>query len=161
MIDVDVEGYDKLSDNQVHILNADWNLGPATLYYVGGYQAYISEGSGDYDATSRIGFVTEPGTVLSPTDPRPVAPGIFISTSIVDHYYNDTERYSHELRLESNGSTDLEWNLGLYYAKSKYDNFYQIGNPNQPELAAPVYRFYDGAVQAAPIAPNPDRDTYR
>src|SRR5262249_41192622 len=40
--------------------------------------------------------------------------------------------------------------------------FYQIGNPNQPQLANPVYRFYNGAVQAgAPIAPNPDRDTYR
>ncbi|MBB6093497.1 iron complex outermembrane receptor protein [Povalibacter uvarum] len=156
VIDVDVEGYDKLKDNQVHILNADWNLGPATLYYVGGYQAYKTEGNGDYDATSRIGYVTGPGNPGGA-----IANGLFISTSIVDYYFNDDERYSHELRLEGNEHDDLEWNVGLYYSKGKYDRSYAIGNPNQPELANPVYRYYNGAVQAAPIAPNPNRDTYR
>jgi len=133
VIDVDVEGYDKLSDNQVHILNADWNLGPATLYYVGGYQAYVAEGSGDYDNTSRIGYTTGPGNPGGA-----VANGLFISTSIVDHYYNDNDRYSHELRLEGNSQDALEWNLGLYYSRAHFDQAYQIGNPNQPELATPV-----------------------
>lgn len=157
VIDVNVEGYDKMRDNQVHILNADWNLGAATLYYVGGYQAFVTEGSGDYDGTSRIGYTT------GPANPGGTVPNdLFISTSIVDHYLSDDERYSHELRLEGNASEDFEWNLGLYYSKAHYDHAYQIGNPDQLQLATPVYRFYGGAVQSgAPIAANPDRDTYR
>jgi len=156
-IDVDVDGYDKLKNNQVHILNVDWDLGATSLYYVGGYQGYVAEGMGDYDGTSRIGFTTGPG------NPGGAIPdGIFISTSIIDRYLNDNHRHSHELRWESNPGGALEWNLGLYYGKAHYDQRYAISNPNQPELANPVYRFYNGAVQAgAPIAPNPDRDTYR
>lgn len=157
VIDVDVDGYDKLKDNQVHILNADWNLGPVTLYYVGGYQGYVAEGMGDYDGTSRIGFTTGPGNPGGA-----VADGLFISTSIIDRYHNDNHRTSHELRIEGNGADNLEWNLGLYYSNAHYDQRYAIGNPNQPQLENPVYRFYNGAVQAgAPIAANPDRDTYR
>lgn len=154
--DVNIEGYDKLRNNQVHILNADWNLGAATLYYVGGYQQYISEGSGDYDGTSRIGFVTSAGNPGGA-----VANGLFISTSIEDRYYSETHRYSHELRLEGNARDQFDWNIGAYHSSGNFNNRYHIFNRNQPELANPVYRYYNGAVQAAPITPNPTRDTYR
>lgn len=157
VIDVDVDGWDELRNNQVHILNVDWNLGPVTMYYVGGFQAYTSEGSGDYDATSRIGFVTGPGNPGGA-----VANGIFISTSIIDHYLTDADRYSHELRMESNDASWGEWNLGLYYSRAHYDARYRVSNPNQPQLANPTYRWYNNAVQVgAPIAENFNRDTYR
>src|SRR3546814_8118354 len=40
VIDVDTKGADRLTGNQVHILNADYDLGKTTLYYVAGYATY-------------------------------------------------------------------------------------------------------------------------
>jgi iron complex outermembrane receptor protein len=133
----DFRGRDRLTGNQVHILNADYNLGAATLFYVGGYAGYRSFGNSDYDNTPRSSF----------------SYGAPISSFQTANYDNHNHYYSHELRLSGNDATVFDWTLGLYYLESQNDERYWQALPNVPQVATPA----QSAALGAPFAAaNPD-----
>jgi len=145
VIDVDFEGQDKLEDNQVHILNADYNLGRTTLYYVGGYAEFQARGNSDLDNSSRRSYTAMgvPG----------VADGTVISTFQTNNYNNTNSYYSHELRLEGNDTSTLEWNVGLYYLATDYNERFFQSLPDVAALKPPPVGVTDGPL----AAPNPER----
>lgn len=155
-INVDVPGIDRLRNNMVHILNADYDFGGAKLFYVGGYAQYESSGFSDFDATSRSGYIA--GTTTNPatnTIAAPVVPGTFVSTNQVASYLNDNHYYSHELRLEGDVGK-LRWIAGLYYLDMHYDETYRQSLPDVAALETPT------AQRAGQIVlPNPTRDFFR
>jgi iron complex outermembrane receptor protein len=161
-INVDDGGVDRLRDNQVHILNADYDFGPVKLFYVTGFEGYRANGFSDYDQTSRAGYtVCNPATgVTCAPGALPfagVANGTFISTRFNQDYLNRVHYYTHELRLENTNKSKFSWVVGLFYYPSTSDYFYEQTDPHQPELAQPTLTF-------APFAfgkPNPSRAFYQ
>lgn len=154
-VNIDERGVDKLIGNQVHILNADWDLGPATLYYVGGFGMYKSKGYSDFDNTSRGSYVagSGPGQVTG----TGLADGTVVSTNFTANYLNRNQYFSHELRLASDETERFAWTLGAYYLKTNFNERYWEAMPDVPQLSNPLFGF-------APFAPalaNPDRAYYQ
>ena len=154
-INIDQRGVDKLTGNQVHILNADWNLGPATLYYVGGIAQYKAKGYSDFDNTSRGSYVagSQPGQVTG----TGLADGTVVSTNMTANYLNRNQYFTHELRLVGNDHEKLEWTVGAYFLKSDYNERYWEAMPDVPQLATPVF----GTAPYPAALANPDRAYYR
>ena len=136
-INIDTRGVDQLTGNQVHILNADWKLGPATLYYVGGVAQYKSKGYSDFDNTARGSYVagSGPGQVTDTGLPD----GTVVSTLMTANYLNRNQYFTHELRLVGNDTEKLEWTLGAYFLKSDYNERYWEAMPDVPQLATPIF----------------------
>lgn len=161
-INVDEGGVDRLRDNQVHILNVDYDLGPVKLYYVGGYEGFRANGFSDYDQTSRPGYtVCNPAagvTCAAGTLPYTgVANGRFISTQYEADYLNRVHYYTHELRVENSDKSKVDWVVGLFYYPHSFDYFFEQTDPHQPELATPTLTFAPFAF----AAPNPSRAFYQ
>lgn len=154
-INIDQRGADRLTGNQVHILNADWDLGPATLYYVGGIAQYKAKGYSDLDNTSRSFYVAGngPGQVTGTGLPD----GTVVSTNMTANYLNRNQYFTHELRLTGDEQEALEWTVGAYFFKSDYNERYWEAMPDVPELATPVF---SGAPYPAALS-NPDRAYYQ
>jgi len=160
-INVDTKGADRLTGNQVHILNADYDLGPVTLYYVGGYARYKAKGYSDNDRAGRIGYtVCAPSSTVTcgpDTAPFPgLANGTFVSTRQVANYHNRNQYFTHELRLENNDTERLDWVLGAFFLKSNYNERFWQSLPDEPLLENPILSF----TTFAPAAANPDRAFY-
>lgn len=161
-ITIDTGGDDRLRDNAVHILNADYDFGAVKLFYVGGYQQYKANGNSDYDQTARAGYtVCNPSATVScagGTLPfAGVTNGRFISTQYQQDYLNRVHYYSHELRLENTDRSKVDWVAGLYYYPHHFDFFYEQTDPHQPEFDTPTLTF-------APFAfakPDPSRAFYQ
>lgn len=154
VIDIDTKGADRLTGNQVHILNADYNLGKATLYYVGGYATYKAKGYSDLDNTSRASYIAGPGAGQVPG--TGLAPGTLVSTNQVATYNNRNHYFSHELRLSGNDTKALEWSVGLYYLNTFFNESYYQSQPNAPALDNPILSF----TTFAAATPNPNRAYY-
>lgn len=154
-INIDQRGADRLTGNQVHILNADWDLGPATLYYVGGIAQYKAKGYSDFDNTSRGSYVagSGPGQVTGTGLPD----GTVVSTNMTANYMNRNQYFTHELRLASDDAERFDWTLGAYFLKSDYNERYWEAMPDVPQLATPLF----GAAPYPAAAPNPDRAYYQ
>lgn len=145
---VDHRGQDKLTGNQVHIVNADYNFGDVTLYYTGGYAAYLAEGSADFDGISRRSYVAS-GSV-------PATPGTVVSTYLTSNYRNDNSYFTHELRLENSRSAPLQWKAGAFFMETDYDELYWEALPDVADLEAPRF-----GTNTGPLAPaNPRRSYY-
>lgn len=125
-INVDTVGYDRLRDNFQTITNADLDLGFATLYYVGGYQTYVSTGTADRDLTSRSSYAA------APTDP--FAPGTIVPTQYTSNYENDNHFWSQEARLESKPGSRLSWILGAYYFNQHFNEHYWEAIPGADDV---------------------------
>jgi iron complex outermembrane receptor protein len=161
-INVDERGIDRLRNNEVHILNADYDFGAVKLYYVGGYEGYKATGNSDYDQASRSGYtICNPGTGITcdpGTLPFAGAPnGLFVSTYLSQDYNNNVHYYTHELRLENTDKSHVDWVVGGFYYPHWFDYFYEQTDPNQPELATPTLTFAPFAF----AAPNPTRAFYQ
>lgn len=142
-------GYGQLRGNHLITFQVTHDLGFADLKYIGGFQQYNYQTGGDYDSTSR----TDPITVAG-------VPGIFVdyTTDFNEH----KKYYSNEINLTSKGAGPLQWILGLYQYHETYAQRIQLGDPQQAQLAAPLY--FGGINPAtgqpilAPAAANPSRN---
>lgn len=160
-INIDTKGADRLTGNQVHILNADYDFGPVTLYYVGGYARYKSKGYSDQDRAARASYVActpsatvvcAPGTVPNSGFPN----GRTIYTRYTANYYNRNQYFTHELRLQNNDTSTIDWVAGAFFMKTNYNERYWEAVPEEAALATPILSF----TTFAPAAPNPDRLSY-
>lgn len=150
-ISVNAAGFDRLRSNFQDIVNADLDLDFAKLYYVGGYQQYVSTGAADQDLTPRPSYdgdTVAPGTF---------APGTQVPTDYQTNYHNDNYFFSHELRLEGNSNDKLEWIVGLYYFKQKFDEQYWESITNAQEVLGHPILGTDAGTLAAP---NPRNATF-
>ncbi|HEY8617170.1 TonB-dependent receptor [Phenylobacterium sp.] len=133
-------GYGQLRGNHVLLTNVSYDLGFATLKYIGGFQQYNYQTGGDYDATSRTAAITIPGMAVP-----------YFPTTTTD--FDEHKRYfSNEINLTSNSDGPLRWILGLYQYKEEYRQRIQLANPNQVQLAQPL------TLAGALAAPNPSRN---
>jgi len=105
------------NQNQTHIVNLqfDWNLGPATLSFVGAHQSSKLIQTRDQDTGNAV-------------------PGYFNASELVIPYPVNTA----EIRLRSNNSEGLTWGVGAFYQR-------QTGNVTvdqaQDTFIAPVTPF--------------------
>jgi iron complex outermembrane receptor protein len=133
-------GYGQLRGNHLVTGQFTYDLGFATLKYIGGFQQYNYQTGGDYDATSRTGPITYPGLAVP-----------YFPTQTTD--FNERKRYySNEINLTSNPNEGpFSWILGLYQYREKYRQTITLANPNQAQLAQPL------TLVGTPAAPNPGR----
>jgi len=101
-------------------LSADlsWNLGPATLYYLGAHRKLDQEIRQNYYYR--------------------VAPAIALG--VINNYDGHNAQDSHELRLATNGSGPLSAQAGLYYFSEESDTSYAFQGL-QPVGLPPYYAF--------------------
>lgn len=138
-------GYGQLRGNHLITFQLTRDLGFADLKYIGGYQQYNYQTGGDYDATSRTSPITVAGV-----------PGVFVdyTTDFNEH----KKYYSNEIDLTSKGDDALQWILGLYQYHEKYQQRIQLGDPQQAQLATPMYFLSASPLTLLPAAANPSRD---
>ena len=82
-------------ENLIAIARADYDFGPASLIWVNGYIRTAVDSQGDTDAS-----------------PLNLA---------IDRVNSKTEFYSSELRLQSNGDNRLDWVVGLYASRDRFE----------------------------------------
>ncbi|WP_334163536.1 TonB-dependent receptor [Phenylobacterium sp.] len=134
------DGYGQLRGNHVLATNVSYDLGFATLKYIGGFQQYNYQTGGDYDGTSRTAAISIPGMAVP-----------YFPTTTTD--FDENKRYfSNEVNLTSNSDGALRWILGLYQYHEEYKQRIQLANPNQVQLANPL------TLLGAPAAANPSRN---
>ena len=160
-INVDFKGNDRLSGNQVHILNADYNFGPVELQYVGGYAGFQATGDSDGDRAGRISYIActpsatvscAPGTIPNSGFPN----NRVISTRTVNTYNNRNQYFTHELRLTNTDSTRMNWVVGGFFLISNYDERFKQALPDEAALDRPILSFTTLAL----ATPNPERLFY-
>jgi iron complex outermembrane receptor protein len=130
-------------------VHVDWDLGPATLKYIGGFTRYNVQVSEDIDYSSRKPFVMPYTGVCITGVYCPYPNGITVSPTNVVNVDEDTTDWSNELDLTSNGAGPLKWIAGLYMFGEDAVGGTQLANPGQTELLQP-YTF-----GGAPVASNP------
>ncbi|HVI31307.1 TonB-dependent receptor [Phenylobacterium sp.] len=134
------DGYGQLRGNHVLATNVSYDLGFATLKYIGGFQQYNYQTGGDYDGTSRTAAINIPGMAVP-----------YFPTTTTD--FDENKRYfSNEINLTSNSDGALRWILGFYQYHEEYKQRIQLANPNQVQLATPL------TLRGTPAAANPSRN---
>lgn len=133
-------GYGQLRGNHVLTTTVSYDLGFASLKYIGGFQQYNYQTGGDNDGTSRTTAIAIPGMAVP-----------YFPTQTTD--FDEHKRYfSNEVNLTSNGDGPFRWIVGAYQYHEKYRQRIQLGNPNQVQLATPL------TLAGTPAAPNPLRN---
>jgi iron complex outermembrane receptor protein len=140
-------GYGQLRGNHLVTAQVNYDLGFADLKWIGGFQQYNYQTGGDYDSTSRTSAITVAGV-----------PGVFVdyTTDFNEH----KKYYSNEINLTSKGDGPLSWILGVYQYHETYEQRIQLGDPQQAQVASPLYFLGIGPAGPllAPAAANPSRD---
>ncbi|MGH8177142.1 MAG: TonB-dependent receptor, partial [Steroidobacter sp.] len=126
--------------NRIH-LDVTWDLGGATLKYLGGYQEYLYHTGSDSDDTSRTGLMNvvvpagapNVATTMSvdfdgagPVTPFTFARPTYTATNVTtdrEGFYEESQRWwSNEINVSSNGDGALQWIVGLYQYDTTWDN---------------------------------------
>ena len=123
--------------NRIH-LDVTWDLGGATLKYLGGYQEYLYHTGSDSDETPRTGLINipvpagGPGSMrldldgAGPLTPLTFARPAYTATNVTtdrEGFYEESQRWwSNEINLTSNGEGAVQWIVGLYQYDTTWDN---------------------------------------
>jgi iron complex outermembrane recepter protein len=131
-----------LNDHNRINLDVTWDLGGATLKYLGGYQEYLYHTGSDSDGTSRTGLINvavpagAPGVASTmrldldgaagPLTPIQFARPGYTATGITtdrEGFYEESQSWwSNEINVSSNGDGALQWIVGLYQYDTTWDN---------------------------------------
>ncbi|MEJ0028804.1 MAG: TonB-dependent receptor [Rhizomicrobium sp.] len=141
---------------RAHLNNAHTVVGQATwhgdgvqLKYIGGFQTFKFQSTGDLDGTNRSaytydspyeGFPSPFGGIIGPTA---------VFSSNVSDYRQKLNDFSNELDLSSTGAGPLQWIVGLYQYHEDSSQQTNYGTPNQPQMLTPL-----DALTFTPAAPN-------
>jgi iron complex outermembrane receptor protein len=123
-------------DSPTWITHVTWDMGPASLKYVGGYQSYEYLLQTDYDGTNVTQY-TVPLNSTASCAPPACNPLTYLSSS-VSNYVEDKKYWSHELNLTSNGDGALQWILGAYLYDEKYKQPVDFPTPHG-QTHQPIY----------------------
>ena len=127
--------------NRIH-LDVTWDLGGATLKYLGGYQEYLYHTGSDSDDTSRTGLINVPVPAGAPALRARCALDLdgagtadahsrsrarrYTATDVTtdrEGFYEESQRWwSNEINVSSNGDGALQWIVGLYQYDTTWDN---------------------------------------
>jgi iron complex outermembrane receptor protein len=143
VIDVNVPGFVKESDDWTVTTQAAWTLPGAKLEYIGGYSQYKYQYLSDLDGTPSNAFG-------------------FNLVSAINTGFQSEQWYQNELELKSDNSNKLKWMVGAFQYWNYYFAPYYDEEPNNASLADPQYPGIAGcSFGGCPLAPaNPLRATY-
>lgn len=146
-IDMDQTMEGKLSNhNRLHF-DLSWDLGGATLKYLGGYQSYTYNTNGDEDRSSRQGLFSIPAATPF---------GAYTATNVSPNqrfFYEEQQKWwSNEINLSSNSDGPLNWIVGLYQYHQSYAQPQGLRVLGDPAMQAPISL----ALGGRPAAPNPE-----
>lgn len=144
-----------LEDHQRIHLDFTWDLGGATLKYLGGYQEYLYHTGSDSDGTSRTGTINIPVPANTPgvannlnvnfgggtptlVIPRPAFTATNVTTDREGFYEESQRWWSNEVNLSSNGEGSVQWIMGLYQYHTNWDNPQYTIAHNDPAILAPT-----------------------
>lgn len=136
-----------LEDSPTWIAHVTWDMGPASLKYVGGYSSYEYLLQTDYDGTNVVEY-TVPLNSTASCAPPACSP-LRYRPSSVQNYIEDKKYWSHELNLSSNNDGALQWILGAYLYDEKYKQPVDFPTPHDATHSPR----YPGGI-AAPFNPN-------
>jgi iron complex outermembrane receptor protein len=131
----------RLSDHDRLHFDMTWDLGWATLKYLGGYQTYTYDTGGDSDQTPRT------ATQSINTGLGFTATGV--STDARTFYQERQKWWSNEVNLSSNSDGPLQWIVGLYQYQQQYDQ------PQGIRVVGDAAMFSPLTLQGTAAAPNP------
>ncbi|MDB5453315.1 MAG: TonB-dependent receptor [Caulobacteraceae bacterium] len=137
--------YGKLSNHRRVHADVTWDLGFATLKYLGGFQSYIYDTGGDQDTTPRLGNFSVPAaTPFGPYTAQNVSPD-------QRFFYQERQKWwSNELNLSSKSDGPLQWIGGIYQYHQIYDQPQGLRVLGDPSMLNPI-----NLATGAPGAPNP------
>jgi iron complex outermembrane receptor protein len=139
----------KLSDH--HRLQADvtWDLGGMTLKYLGGFQTYIYDTTGDNDQTPRT--ATQDINIPDLDGPGPLTAFTArnVSTDAQTFYQERQKWFSNEINLSSDGDGPVHWIVGAFQYHQRYDQPQGIRAVGDPSLLTPL------TLAGRPSDPNP------
>lgn len=131
--------------NRIH-LDLTWDLGGATVKYLGGYQEYLYHTGSDDDQTPRTApiDIPVPAGGTNPFMDLFIAPQLHVDfnqdgvadlnfnrpgyvatdvTTDTEGFYEESQRWwSNEVNVSSNGEGALQWIVGLYQYNTTWDN---------------------------------------
>ncbi len=136
----------KLSDHQRLHFDLTWDLGGATLKYLGGYQQYVYNTNGDEDRSARTGLFSIPAVT-----PFGAYTATNVSPNLRFFYEEDQKWWSNEINLSSNSDGPLQWITGIYQYHQSYSQPQGQRVLGDPAVQNPISLATGGA---AP--PNPD-----
>lgn len=149
-IDTNYTAIGRLSNHHRLHFDVSWDLGFATLKYLGGIQMYTYDTGSDYDQTPRAGPQNIPLPDLDGPGPLTAFTATNVSTDSRTFYQEKQKWWSNEINLSSNSDGPLQWILGLYHYGQKYDNFQGIRVVGDPAMLNPI------SLAGGLSAPNPD-----
>ncbi|WP_411287820.1 TonB-dependent receptor [Phenylobacterium sp.] len=137
--------YGKLSNHRRIHADVTWDLGGATLKYLGGFQSYTYDTGGDQDGTPRVGnFSVAAATPFGPYTAANVSPD-------QQFFYQERQKWwSNELNLSSNSDGPLQWIAGVYQYHQIYDQPQGLRVIGDPSVQNPINLATGGLA-----APNP------
>lgn len=135
----------KLSNhNRLHF-DVTWDLGFATLKYLGGYQAYTYNTNGDEDRSSRQGLFN-----IAAATPFGAYTATGVSPNQRFFYQEKQEWWSNEINLSSNSDGPLNWIGGLYQYHQSYSQPQGLRVLGDASMLTPL-----SLATGGPAAPNP------
>jgi len=118
-------------------VHLDWDLGPATLKYIGGITRYVVSVKESFDYTDR-GDYQMPYAGGGGAGSAYPSGFITVSPQNIIAVQEDSIDWSNELDLVSNGNGPFKWIVGLYQYGEDTSGGFQLANPGQPELKTPL-----------------------
>ena len=141
------------------------SLGKYRLKYVGGYSQFDFTLTNDFDGTPIVGgFTSIRTTVATPTAPAGTRLP-FVATAFpqyISEFVENSEYYSNEINLSSDGEGQLNWIVGLYQFHEDTENPLSLMAPNNStQINSPFVRATATGIAPSTVlaAPN-DRGRY-
>jgi iron complex outermembrane recepter protein len=145
-IDTNQTAEGKLSDHHRLHFDLTWDLGWATLKYLGGIQSYVYNTNGDEDRSSRTGLFSIPAATPF---------GAYTATNVSPNqrfFYQEKQKWwSNEINLSSNSDGPLNWIVGLYQYRQEYSQPQGLRVLGDPAVQNPL-----SLATGGPAPPNPN-----
>ena len=139
----------RLSNHHRLHFDVSWDLGWATLKYLGGIQMYVYDTGGDSDGTPRTAAQNISLPDLDGPGPLTAFTATGVATDARTFYQEKQKWWSNEINLSSNSDGPFQWIVGLYHYGQKYDNFQGIRVVGDPAVFQPI------SLAGGLAAPNP------
>jgi len=148
-IDTNFTALGRLSNHHRLHFDVVWDLGGATLKYIGGIQMYTYDTGADSDGTPRTATQNIAMPDLDGPGPLTAYTATNVSTDARTYYQERQKWWSNEINLSSNNDGPLQWIVGVYQYSQTYDNFQGIRVVGDPSVFSPV------SLAGGLAAPNP------